>query len=164
MMHILEEFRYVDEALDFLKSVPRMGGGNLLLADARGVIGSAEVGYQNVVFLRKDIGYLICTNHFQGLSMRKEYAQKDKVKERDSKKRYGEASRRLSKLNEGSILNHAKEIMSFHGETFNICNHGDVNDPEETATISSTLFLPEKKGFFYCEGFPCESPYHWISF
>ena len=164
MMHILEEFRYVDEAIDFLKSVPRMGGGNLLAADARGVIGSAEVGYQNLVLLRKDIGYLICTNHFQGLSMRKEYAQKDKVKERDSKERYGELSRRLSKLKEGSILNLAKKIMSFHGETFNICNHGDVNDSEETATISSTLFLPEKKGFYYCEGFPCESPYHWISF
>jgi isopenicillin-N N-acyltransferase-like protein len=164
MMHILEEFRYVDEALDFLNSVPRMGGGNLVFADASGNIGSAEVGYQSLDLLKKDTGGLICTNHFEGPTMRKKYRQKDRAKERDSKERYGEVLRRLSGLGQELTPRQTKGLMSFHGETFNICNHGNVDASEKTATISSTLFLPEKKGFYYCEGFPCESPYHWISF
>ena len=65
MMHILENFKYVAEAVDYLKSVPRMGGGNLVFADASGNIGSAEVGYQSLDLLQKDAGSLICTNHFE---------------------------------------------------------------------------------------------------
>ncbi|OGP88245.1 MAG: hypothetical protein A2156_14395 [Deltaproteobacteria bacterium RBG_16_48_10] len=164
MMHILENFRYVNEAIDYLKSVPRMGGGNLIFADSTGGIGSAEVGYQNLDLLQKDTGCVICTNHFAGPSMRKEYSQKDKLKERDSKERYGDVLTRLLKFEEGLNLSQAKELMSFHGETFSTCNHGDSNGSEKTSTISSTLFLPVKRGFYYCEGFPCESPYHWISF
>jgi isopenicillin-N N-acyltransferase like protein len=164
MMHILEDFKYVAEAVDYLKSAPRMGGGNLVFADAAGNIGSAEVGYQSLDLLQKDHGYLVCTNHFEGPSMRKEYRQKDREKEKDSKARYGEVLRRLSGMGQELTPSQAKGLMSFHGETFSVCNHGDDNGAEKTSTISSTLFLPLKKGFYYCEGFPCNMPYRWISF
>jgi predicted choloylglycine hydrolase len=164
MMHILENFRYVDEAVDYLKSVPRMGGGNLVLADVNGTIGSAEVGYQNADLLQSDHGFLVCTNHFEGPSMQKHYRQKDGMKEKDSKSRYREVSRRLSNWKDGIHFNQVKELMAFHAEAFSICNHGGLNRSEVTSTISSTLFLPGKKGFYFCQGFPCTTPYEWISF
>jgi len=164
MMHILEDFKDVAEAVDYLKSVPLMGGGNLVFADAAGNIGSAEVGYQNVDLVQRDRGFLVCTNHFQGLSMLNRYRQRVEIKERDSKSRYGEVSRRLSIWNNGIDLDQVKELMAFHGEAFAICNHGGLHCSEETSTLSSALFLPGEKGFYYCQGFPCLTPYEWISF
>lgn len=164
MMHILENFKYVAEAEDYLKSVPRMGGGNLIFADVNGNVESAEVGYQHLDLLQRDHGYLVCTNHFEGPSMRSHYRQADKRKEKDSKWRSGEVSRRLSEWNNGMGPEQAKSLMATHGKEFCVCVHGGLGPAETTSTLSSVIFLPTKKGFYYSEGFPCTTPYQWISF
>ena len=164
MMHVMENFKYVTEVIDYLKSIPRMGGGNLVFADAAGNIGSAEVGYQHLDFLQRNHGYLTCTNHFEGPSMRSHFRQADQRKEKDSKWRSGETSRRLSEWKDGMDPDRAKSLMATHGKEFSICVHRGLTPSEKTSTLSSAIFLPFKKGFYYSEGFPCMAPYHWISF
>ena len=164
MMHILENLKYVAEVIDYLKSVPRMGGGNLIFADVNGNVGSAEVGYQYLDLLQRDHGYLVCTNHFEGPSMQCHYRQADERKKNDSKWRSGETSGRLSEWKDGMDPERAKSLMAAHGKEFGICVHRGLTPSEETSTLSSAIFLPFKKGFYYSEGFPCTAPHHWISF
>ena len=164
MMHILENFKSVSEVMDYLKSVPRMGGGNLIFADVNGTVGSAEVGYQNLDLLQRDHGHLVCTNHFEGPYMHSHYRQADNRKKRDSIWRSREVSRRLSEWNGGMDFEQAKRLMATHGKEFSICVHKGLPPSETATTLSAVIFLPLKKGFYYCEGFPCAAPYHWICF
>ena len=164
MMHILENFSSVREVIDFLKSVPRMGGGNLIFADAKGDIGKAEVGFESLEITQKDIGYVVSTNHFEGPSIREKYRRKGEEEEKHSRYRYEKVTQTLSNVSEGMDLDDAIKLMSHHGEKFAICRHSSNTGFKKTATISSTIFLPERKGFYHCEGFPCEEIFQWISF
>jgi isopenicillin-N N-acyltransferase-like protein len=161
MMHVLENFHSVDEVVGYLRSVPRMGGGNLIFADRYGNIGSAEIGYENLDVLQREKGFLVCTNHFEGPTLRKRYRPKDPLQEQSSKKRFEKVSRDLLSSAADADPNFAFTLMAYHGDGFAICNH---EGPDGTATISSTVFIPEKRGLFYCEGFPCSQSYQWISF
>jgi predicted choloylglycine hydrolase len=164
MMHILEQFTSVKEVTDYLRSVPRMGGGNLIFADAKGEVGKAEVGYEGLGLSQKNEGFLACTNHFEDTWMKGKYRKREEAEEKHSIERFQEVSKTLSNSEKEMDPNQAIDLMSFHGETFAICNHGLRTEREETATISSVIFLPVKRGFYYCEGFPCSMPFHWISF
>lgn len=164
MMHVLENFSYVSEVIDYLKSIPRMGGGNLIFTDTKGAIGSAEMGCQDLDLVQMENGFLPCTNHFNGPSMKGKNRIKDEATQKNSTWRFEEVEKNLSAKDHGMDLNRAMNLMSFHGKTCAICNHGSSNGLEETATISSVIFLPIKRGFYYCEGFPCSMSYDWISF
>ncbi|MDI7259603.1 MAG: C45 family autoproteolytic acyltransferase/hydrolase [Thermodesulfobacteriota bacterium] len=164
MMHILENFSSVKEAIDYLRSVPRMGGGNLIFADAKGAIGRAEIGYEGLGLSQESAGFLVCTNHFGDPSMKGKYRRRGEAEEKHSIGRFQEVSKTLFNSGKDMDPNQAIDLMSFHGETFAVCNHGFTSREEEIATISSAIFLPVKRGFYYCEGFPCSTPYHWISF
>jgi predicted choloylglycine hydrolase len=166
MMHILENFSFVDEVIDYLPSVPRMGGGNLIFADASGLIGKAEIGHENldIDVLQEKAGFLVCTNHFEGLSMQEKYRRGNEAEAEHSQWRFQEVSKNLLNVGKDMDLNRAIDLMSFHGEKYAICNHGFSNGSKDIATISSAIFFPGKRGFYYCEGFPCSTPYHWISF
>ena len=49
MMHLLEKHAHVSSVLDYLRSVPRMGRNNLILADALGHIAVFEIGHSQTV-------------------------------------------------------------------------------------------------------------------
>ena len=164
MMHILEKFSSVTEVIDYLRSVPRMGGGNLIFADAKGNVGKAEVGYEGLGLSQKNEGFLVCTNHFEDTLMKGKYRKREETEEKNSTERFKEVSKTLSNSDREMDPNQAIDLMSYHGESFAICNHGFRMGREEIATISSAIFLPVKRGFYYCEGFPCSMPFHWISF
>ena len=164
MMHILENFKSVKEVIDFLRSVPRMGGGNFVFADAQGRIGKAEIGFENLEVFHTDVGVVVCTNHFEGPSTKPSYRRRSEERERDSKWRFETVNQELSRR-EGSVDSHfAATLMSLHGDRYSICRHGSPGQADSTATISSVLFIPERRGFYYCQGFPCAAPFHWISF
>lgn len=164
MMQILENLKSVNEIIDFLRSVPRMGGGNFVFADANGGIGKAEVGFQEMEVWYKDSGYVASTNHFEGPSTQRSYRQKNEERERDSRWRLETVNQRLSG-SEGKVdWEFARGLMSFHGDRYSICRHGSPGSPDSSATISSVLFFPEKRGFYYGQGFPCAATFHWISF
>ena len=164
MMHILEQFRSVAEVVDFLRSVPRMGGGNLIFADASGHVGKAEVGYERLEVTQEQWGYVVTTNHFEAPSMEGRYRKKGKEEEKHSRYRFEKVTHRLSNASEGVLLDDAIQLMSHHGERFSICRHVPSGGSRRTVTLSSAIFLPEKRGFYYCEGYPCEGTFHWISF
>jgi isopenicillin-N N-acyltransferase-like protein len=164
MMHILEQFKSVKEVIDFLRSVPRMGGGNLVFADAKGEIAKAEVGFQNLEVQHKDAGFVACTNHFEAPSTRTTYRRKSEERERDSKWRLATVSQELSRM-DGTVDSHAAmRLMCLHGDRYSICRHGSPGKATSTATISSVLFIPERMGFYSCQGFPCAGPFHWMAF
>jgi isopenicillin-N N-acyltransferase-like protein len=164
MMHILENFKSVEETLDFLRLVQRMGGGNFVFADAKGGIGKAEIGFKNLEVLQADLGYVVCTNHFEGASTKPSYRQRNEERERDSKWRFETVNQELSKPGGRVDSQFALKLMSLHGDRYSICRHGSPGQSNGTATISSVLFVPERRGFYYCQGFPCSAPFHWISF
>jgi len=164
MMHILENLKSVKEVIDFLRSVPRMGGGNFVFADARGEIGKAEIGFQNVEILHRDSGYVVCTNHFEGPSTKRSYRRRNEERERDSNWRFETVNQKLLRTDESVDFQFAVRLMSLHGDRYSICRHGSPGPSDSSATISSVLFIPEKCGFYYCQGFPCTAPFHWISF
>jgi len=164
MMHILENFRSVNEVINYLRSIPRMGGGNLIFADANGHIGKAEIGYDDLGMLQESTGFLICTNHFEEPSMQEKYRKRDEREEKDSKWRFDKVSESLLTAGENMDSDLAAKLMAYHDERFAICYHGNSKQLDETATISSTIFLPERRGFYFCEGFPCTDPFYWISF
>ena len=64
MMHLLEEHADVSSALDYLRSVPRMGRNNLILADARGHLAVFEIGHRRYGQSETHDGVLVSTNHF----------------------------------------------------------------------------------------------------
>jgi len=164
MMQILENLKSVKEVIDFLRSVPRMGGGNFVFADASGGIGKAEVGFQEMEVWHKDSGFLASTNHFEGPSTKGSYRQKNEERERDSHWRLETVSQRLSGAEERVDWQFAHRLMSLHGDRYSICRHGSPRSNDGSATISSVLFSPEKRGFYYGQGFPCATTFHWISF
>jgi isopenicillin-N N-acyltransferase-like protein len=164
MMHILEHFKSVEEVFTFLKSVPRMGGGNFVFGDARGGIGKAEIGFQNMEVLQKDSGYVVCTNHFEGPATKRTYRRKNNEREADSKWRFETVNQELSRTEDRVDVPFAQSLMALHGDPYAVCRHGSPGKPDGTATIASVLFVPEKRGFHYCQGFPCTALFHWISF
>jgi isopenicillin-N N-acyltransferase like protein len=164
MMHILENFRSVGEVIDFLRSVPRVGGGNFVFGDAEGGIGKAEIGFEHMELHPANSGFVVCTNHFEGASTKPSYRQRSEERREDSKWRFETVTQELSKKG-GSVDSHfALTLMALHGERYSICRHGSLGQTDGTATISSVLFIPERHGFHYCQGFPCSAPFHWISF
>lgn len=66
MMSVLEHCQTVGEALDYLTSVPRLGNGNLVLADVQGAIAVFEEGHANAGIRKPEDeqDYLVATNHF----------------------------------------------------------------------------------------------------
>jgi isopenicillin-N N-acyltransferase-like protein len=164
MMQILEQCKCVREAADFLKTVPRMGGGNVVFGDAGGGIGKAEAGFENLEVLVRESGLVVCTNHFEMALTKASYRKRDDEREADSKWRYETAGRELSKTEDGIDIPFALSLMAFHGDPYSICRHGNPEKPNRTATISSAVFVPGRRGFYYCQGFPCTAPFHWISF
>jgi len=141
-----------------------MGGGNLVFADANGEIAKAEVGFRNLEVQHQDAGFVACANHFEAPSTRATYRRKSDDSERDSRWRLATVNRELSRMEETLDSHAAMRLMSLHGERYSICRHGSPGQATGTATISSVLFIPERHGFYCCQGFPCTMPFDWIGF
>jgi hypothetical protein len=62
MMQILEQHESVRSALEYLKGAKRMGGSNLVLADAQGDLAVFEVGYRNYGIIEADDHIVVNTN------------------------------------------------------------------------------------------------------
>jgi len=53
MMHLLEKHAIVSSAVDYLRSVPRLGRNNLILADAQGHLAVFEIGHRRYGWKRQ---------------------------------------------------------------------------------------------------------------
>jgi isopenicillin-N N-acyltransferase-like protein len=158
-MHVLEDHDTVRSALDYLKSTPRLGRNNVLLADARGDIALFEIGNRNFAVREAESDVLVNTNHFTCAEMTACYVDTDAAAVRGSSlKRYDFLAQQLAQAHGKIDLAFAQDVMGHHADRLSsICRH--PTQDEATSTISASIFLPEQRRMFFCHGFPCSRAY-----
>lgn len=156
MMHVLEKHDDVRSAVDYLRSVPRMGRHNLLLADARGSLAVFEIGHRAFGLRGAHDGVLVNTNHFVSSEMEAAFVDVSAPEEQgNSQRRFEQATRDLDAAFGAIDARLAQRLMAGHASPqASICCH-----PREVAdfrTISSCIFLPAEGRMLFCHGLPCQ--------
>lgn len=156
MMEMLEGHTSVASALDYLRRVPRMGGGNLVLVDAGGEMAVFETGHRHLGIVSAENHVVVATNHFVTPALRGHCPgsgagnmdDESEPRRRSVRRRLGESWGSLSG-------DRAREIMASHadGEAA-LCRH-ELRDA--SGTISTAIFLPAERSLLFCNGRPCES-------
>lgn len=165
MMHILEEYREVTSALDYLKEVNRMGGSNIIIADAKGDLAVLEVGHRNYGLVKPGNHLVVNTNHFVSLDLKAQFVDTNPPGRR------GTSFHRYDKLEEelrtsyGRIdLKLARRLMASHDDTLSaICRHQESIMEKMEGTISTAIYLPAKRELLFCNGKPCQGKYQIFS-
>jgi hypothetical protein len=165
MMQILEQHESVRSALEYLRGAKRMGGSNLVLADAQGDLAVFEVGYRNCGVIEADDHIVVNTNHFVNPDL------KDQFVDTNPPETKGSTFHRHNKLKDelrgsyGEIgVELARRLMAFHGGPLDsICRHLDVFTGKKTGTISTAIYLPAERKLLFRHGRPCEGEYEAFS-
>ena len=154
---ILLQCTRVDEALGMIVKEPLMGRGNLVLADAQGALGVAELGHRRRAVRSCTSGYLINTNHFTDPLLQSAFLDTNPVSLKGtSKARYSRLSEFLS--TDGLTLAEAKQIMAYHGGALDsLCRHKELDPPHRT--ISTVFYLPQQRKMIFSGGYPCTAQY-----
>jgi len=154
---ILTQCTRVDEALGMIMKEPLMGRGNLVLADAQGALGVAELGHRRRAVRSCTSGYLINTNHFTDPLLQSAFLETNPVSLKGtSEARYSRLSELLS--TGGHTLAGAKQIMAYHGGTLDsLCRHEEMEPPHRT--ISTVLYLSQQRKMIFFGGYPCMAQY-----
>ena len=159
MMHLLEEHDCVSSALDYLRSVPRMGRNNLILADARGHLAVFEIGHRTYGLFETHDGVLVNTNHFASPELRACFVDANEPHLKgNSIQRHEQATRALEAALGRIDVPFAQRLMATHaGPLASLCRH-----PAEgcsSSTISASIFLPARRAMLFCHGLPCQGRY-----
>ena len=159
MMHLLEEHDCVPSALDYLRSVPRMGRNNLILADARGHLAVFEIGHRTYGLFETYDGVLINTNHFASPELRGCFVDTSEPHMKGNSFHRREQAERALEAALGRIdVPFAQRLMATHaGPLASICRH-----PAEgcsSSTISASIFSPARRVMLFCHGQPCQGRY-----
>jgi isopenicillin-N N-acyltransferase-like protein len=164
MMHILEEHDTVPSALDYLSSVPKMGRNNLILADAGGDLAVVELGYHRLAVVEAQNDILVNTNHFVSPSLKKSFVDRTLPPVKgNSFHRHDLVREELEAAHGGIDVAFAQRLMATHaGPLASVCRHLELNG--QSATISTMIYQPARRTLRFCHGYPCESPYHTITF
>jgi hypothetical protein len=154
MRRILEDCASTAEALELLRSVPLMGLGNLVLADAAGDIAVVECGHVEIAVLRPVQDYVVATNHYVSprltpsnlLSPQSPYGA-------DSRKRHAWLTHALEQTDPSAARSDPVRLLAHHGSdgSASVC----VHDDEGSATISTVVFRPASETFEALYGTPC---------
>jgi isopenicillin-N N-acyltransferase-like protein len=165
MMHLLEEHGCVSSALDYLRSVPRMGRNNLILADARGHLAVFEIGHRTYGLFETHDGVLINTNHFASPELRGCFVDTSEPHLKGNSFHRREQVERALEAALGRIdVPFAQRLMATHaGPLASICRHPRPGrHPAEgcsSSTISASIFLPARRAMLFCHGLPCQGRY-----
>jgi len=159
MMHILEEHDTVSAAVDYLRSVPRLGRNNLILVDAQGDMAVFESGNSSYGLVTPADGTLINTNHFVTSEMRGFFVEVDPPESRGRTFHRYETVTQSLQASYGYIdVPFAQQLMATHnGPLGSICCHPDANSG--VSTISASIFLPGWHKMLFCHGLPCQGRY-----
>lgn len=154
---ILTQCKRVEEALGMIMKEPLMGRGNLVLADAQGAIGVAELGHCKRAVRSCTSGYFVNTNHFTDPLLQNAFLETNPVSLKGtSEARYSRLSELLS--TGGLTLAEAKQIMAYHGGALDsLCRHEELEPPHRT--ISTVFYLPQQKRMIFSGGYPCMAQY-----
>jgi predicted choloylglycine hydrolase len=159
MMHILEEHDTVRSALDYTSSVPRMGRHNLILADAGGDVAVVELGYHNLAIVEAQDGIVVNTNHFVSPEPRDCFVDTNPPPKRgNSFHRYEKVTCELDATFGQIDVSFAQRLMATHdGPLASICRHPMAGS--DSATLSTSIFLPAQRTMLFCHGLPCQGHY-----
>jgi predicted choloylglycine hydrolase len=159
MMHLLEEHDSVSSAVDYLRSVPRLGRNNLILADAQGNLAVFESGHTRHGLFETRDGTLVNTNHYVSSALRDCFVDSSPpVIRGNSFHRYDKLTHELNGAYGQIDVPFAQRLMATHdGLLASLCRH-----PMEgcaSATISACIFSPIEKKMLFCHGLPCQGRY-----
>jgi len=156
MMHILEAHDSVSSALDYLRSVLRQGRNNLILADAQGHLAVFEIGHRNYGLFETHDGTLVSTNHFVSPELRDCFVDTNPPPKRgNSFHRYERVTRELDDTFGQIDVPFAQRLMASHDTP--ICRHAVAG--KDSATNSTSIFLPARRTMLFCHGLPCQGQY-----
>jgi hypothetical protein len=156
MMHILEAHDSVSSALDYLRSVLRQGRNNLILADAQGHLAVFEIGNRNYGLFETHDGTLVSTNHFVSPELRDCFVDTNPPPKRgNSVHRYERVTRELADTLGQIDVPFAQRLMASHDTP--ICRHAVAG--KDSATNSTSIFLPARRTMLFCHGLPCQGQY-----
>jgi hypothetical protein len=163
MMHILEEHNSVRSAVDYLRSVTRMGRNNLILADTSGDLAIFEIGHNSYGLIEADNHMLVNTNHFVGPQLRHQWVEREKLHLQGSSQRRHQVVRAALMEAYGQVdAAWARALMARHGCPLDsLCRHTELGG--HLITISATIFLPAERDFWTCFGYPCQGSYRLFS-
>ncbi len=157
MMSLLEEQANVASALAYLRGVPQMGSGNLVLADAAGGLAICESGYRRHGMIQPVEDAVVATNHFASAALCDAYAEAGNGARAESLSRQHTLRTALHAAHGALDVEHAKALMARHADQDPaICRH---QAGEESGTISSVIYLPGERRFLFCNGSPCQAAY-----
>jgi isopenicillin-N N-acyltransferase like protein len=159
MMHLLEDHDRVSSALDYLRSVPRLGRNNLILADEQGHLAVFESGNHRYGLFEAHGGALVNTNHFASAEMQEFSVNVDPPDARGRTfRRYGSVAAALHEVWGGVDVPFAQQLMASHdGPLSSLCCHPEANT--HVTTISASIFLPAQRKLLFCHGLPCQGHY-----
>jgi isopenicillin-N N-acyltransferase-like protein len=159
MMHILEDHDRVTSALDYLRTVRRLGRNNLILADAQGHLAVFEGGSQRYGLFETLDGTLVNTNHFVSAEMRDCLVEVDPPEARGrSFRRHETVTQELPAFVGRIDLPFAQRLAASHnGPLASICCHPEADS--DLTTISAGIFLPYQRQMLFCHGLPCQGRY-----
>ncbi|MCI0475256.1 MAG: C45 family peptidase [Anaerolineales bacterium] len=161
MMHVLEKHDTVRSALEFLKRAARVGGNNLILADARGDLAVFEAGHTRYGIVEANDQLLVNANHPASAEMRAYTSGVATAALTNSQRRY-EATQKELRAQRGQIdVDRVKRMMASHEERMGpLCRHdvpGGIGS--KVATISCAIYLPRDRTLIISEGSPCQGKF-----
>lgn len=156
MMHVLEKHDDVRSAVDYLRSVPKMGRHNLLLVDVRGSLAVFEMGHRTSGLRGAHDGVLVNTNHFVSPEMEASFVDVSAPEEQgNSQRRFEQATRELEAAFGAIDAGLAQRLMAGHAnpQSALCCHPGEATGYR---TISTSIFLPAEGRMLFCHGLPCQ--------
>jgi isopenicillin-N N-acyltransferase-like protein len=159
MMHLLENHKAVSSAVDYLRSVPRLGRNTMILADAQGELAVFESGHRGYGLFNIADGALVATNHPISPALRRHFVDlSPSVVKGNSFHRYDRASDAL-RASHGQIdAVFARRLMATHdGPLASLCRH--PMEGCDSATIAACVFVPAERTMLFCHGLPCQGAY-----
>jgi predicted choloylglycine hydrolase len=159
MMHLLENHDAVSSAVDYLRSVPRLGRNHLILADVQGEVAIFESGHRAYGLFSTRDGTLVNTNHPISPPLRRHFADlSPPVVKGNTFRRYDKVSEALRAAYGQIDVVFARGLMAAHdGPLASICRH--PMEGCDSATIAACIFLPTDRAMLFCHGLPCQGTY-----
>lgn len=154
MTEILWRSVTVEEAVDFIASVPHAGGGSLALADASGAVASVEFGHPHAITRSSRSGIFVHTNHYlfetHPFAM---VAEPDINGSKSSLARLDALLQAAGRFTDRTRIEDLIQLFSSHEpDEASLCRHGP--DDEEN-TISTAIFCCSQRELVYTSGNPC---------
>jgi len=159
MMHLLEQFSRVSEAVDYLGTVPHFGDGTVILIDAQGDMAVFELAHSVQAVRRSTEGFLVSTNHFSAQHTRMHWVDTNPPRLRgNSQARCQHVETALSAGRGQVDVPWAQALMAWHGNHLDsICRHPEME--AHAVTIASVIFLPQQTCLYATNGLPCQTPF-----